>query len=140
MKDKYDFWNLDQSQYKPEELAELCEQCYSYEFVDNHEYWKEGIKKMNGDILDSLTINYSFDTKLWQDITFNQFCKDIITAFKKNIIERGQLSRSDVTEISINMCQEWGTKMLQKQQEKLLQQSAISILMDNVKTFVAKKR
>lgn len=136
--DKHYFWSLDQSKYNANKLAEIFEEAYANDFVDNYDFWKKQITELNNDIYNTLILNHQYDSKRWQEITFDWFCQQIINTFKDSIIKNGQITRIDAVELTLQVCKKWGQLMLDKAEEDMQKESLVSLLVDGVKTFVAK--
>ncbi len=92
------FWKLDQTVMKPEEIIEKAKEFYAEDFIENYEFWKVCIKEINDYVIVMLG-NVGIDAEHFVPITFDGFCTKIIDDIARVIEKHGNLVTQDTQDI-----------------------------------------
>ncbi len=127
-----DFWVNKEFYKTKEELKQYAREFYTEDFISNYDKWVGNIKDLNEMMYRHLSKS-DFDLKIWEEMPFDYFCKNINQLIEDWIETKGDITPFDITTITQKLIQDY-TKI---QYDNIMKQrNSISSIMNSIKKIV----
>lgn len=129
-----EFWENKYLYIKQGKLAEKAKEFYTEDFINNYERWKNIVEDYNKDIKDYLLM-YSFPSEQIEYMSFDFFCKTVISLIEEFININGDIIKEDLEIVIQKVAEEHISNLLNNYKQKTI---TLNLLMDSIKKFAIK--